>query len=720
MRTKGNLKSKKLSDKIVLLTSAMLFLVFLVLITVSSALTSKGLKESSFNSLEQLSDFNGNTIRQIVNEANKISANITAYLGDSAKNREALDASIIPVNGKKPEETLYKSSLFPQAKFTAYGIQTENYLCSTVRNAVLQSENIVGTAVMYEPYIMSKDIESYSIYCAEDGVLIPDGTYSDYSHSTHYKEAFSKQKTVLTNPYKDNDKIIVTVAAPVIIGKNVIAVVAIDIDVACFKQIDSEDLTYPSMYAAIIKNDGNIIYESTGLNYINTSTFDYMSSSADIELTKAGMARSAFFYTNTINSENDKTYKFYSPVTVGDTTWYAMTAVSVADVNRAAVTSSVILAALCIASLVIILLILYVILKRQLAPISKIVYVANRLSEGDLSVDIEINSNDEIGELSKAFKSTISSLRTMVIAISEILDLIAAKNLSLDIYTEFKGDFSTIENSMRRIVVDLNTVISSISLSAEQVSSGSEQVSEGAQALSQGATEQASSIEELAATISEISEQIQSNAANAKEAKLQAGQVGVKVEESNSQMQSMISAMDEINISSDKINKIIKNIEDIAFQTNILALNAAVEAARAGAAGKGFAVVADEVRSLAGKSQQAAKETTELIKDSISSVKKGAVIAGKTAQSLAEVVEGTKSVSDIVSRISKSSSEQAVSVAQVTLGIDQISGVVQTNSATAEQSAAASEELSAQASMLKQLMGGFLLAKGSTDSALNK
>ncbi|MEG2769394.1 MAG: methyl-accepting chemotaxis protein, partial [Oscillospiraceae bacterium] len=244
---------------------------------------------------------------------------------------------------------------------------------------------------------------------------------------------------------------------------------------------------------------------------------------------------------------------------------------------------------------------------------------------------------------------------------------------------------------------------------SEQVASGSDQVSSGAQALSQGATEQASSIEELSATIQAVSNQIKDNANNAKMASELSSMAGKEVQNGNEHMQSMIVAMEDISSTSNKIGKIIKTIDDIAFQTNILALNAAVEAARAGSAGKGFAVVANEVRNLAGKSAEAAKNTTSLIESSINAVANGTKIADETAMSLKVVVEKSNLVLQKVEEIAEASAEQANSVVQITTGVDQISAVIQTNSATAEESAAASEELSSQSQMLKDLVGKFTL-----------
>ena len=264
---------------------------------------------------------------------------------------------------------------------------------------------------------------------------------------------------------------------------------------------------------------------------------------------------------------------------------------------------------------------------------------------------------------------------------------------------------------------NLSNTLTQVQQISEQVAEGSDQVSSGAQNLSEASAEQASSVEELAATITEISENIKRTADNAKEAseKVYSAQDALTV--SNDQMQEMIQAMSVISHKSEDIGKIIKTIEDIAFQTNILALNAAVEAARAGEAGRGFAVVADEVRNLASKSAEAAKNTTGLIEGTIEAVNNGTDIANRTAQALVETVESAGTVVTYVDDISTSAAEQAESIFQVRQGVDQIAGIVQTNSATAEESAAASEELSAQAQTLKNLVEVFNLRKDSVYAA---
>ncbi|MEG0942496.1 MAG: methyl-accepting chemotaxis protein [Angelakisella sp.] len=343
-------------------------------------------------------------------------------------------------------------------------------------------------------------------------------------------------------------------------------------------------------------------------------------------------------------------------------------------------------------------------------PIKQCAQRLDLLAQGDFTSPVPTTkSKDETGRLLQDLDRTVQSLHTITKDVSMHLKRIAGGNLATELTMDYHGDFAKLRVSMESILTGLNVTLSQINVSAEQVSSGSGQVSDGAQALSQGATEQASAIQELSATIGLISDKVQANAKNAQNAKNTADKTGQELTRSNAKMNEMITAMGDISNKSGQIGKIIKTIEDIAFQTNILALNAAVEAARAGAAGKGFAVVADEVRNLASKSAEAAKNTTALIGETVKAVGNGTRIADDTAKSILAVVDEAKLVISLVDEIAAASEEQASSIGELTNGIEQIASVVQTNSATAEESAAASEELSSQAQMLQELVGQFTL-----------
>ena len=371
---------------------------------------------------------------------------------------------------------------------------------------------------------------------------------------------------------------------------------------------------------------------------------------------------------------------------------------------------------LSVAAIVIAVILALMLIRAIVPPIREIQKGMEEIEAGNLDVQLKYESRDELGQLSDSVRGMVDSLK----AIIHDEDYLFAElgNGNFDVQTrnadKYVGDFTSILTSIIKLRDNLNSTLMQINQSADQVSAGSDQVSSGAQALSQGATEQASSVEELAATINEISGNVKANAENAREASRKEAQVKDQAGESSRRMQEMLSAMTDISSSSGEIGKIIKTIEDIAFQTNILALNAAVEAARAGAAGKGFAVVADEVRNLAGKSADASKNTSALIEGSLHAVDRGTRIANETADALNQVVDGVQSVTVTIDNISRASDDQAVSIGQVTQGIDQISSVVQTNSATAEESAAASEELSGQAQILKNLVGQFQLKTDGT------
>jgi len=354
-------------------------------------------------------------------------------------------------------------------------------------------------------------------------------------------------------------------------------------------------------------------------------------------------------------------------------------------------------------------IIVLIMLMLILSPLNAITKASQSISNGDFNVSLSNKSNDEVGILAQNFDTMAGTFKQYIEEINGVLSGIAAGNFQNKIDREYIGQFESIRVSINTIESVLNSTMNDISTASHEVLAGSTQIANGAQALASGSTEQAATIQELSDTILEITKKTKENENMANSAAQLASGIMTNAEKGNSQMEHMIEAVNEINQANQNISKVIKAIDDIAFQTNILALNAAVEAARAGAAGKGFAVVAEEVRNLASKSAESAKDTASLISNSMEKAQLGTQIAAETAESLRKIVEEINESNKINAQIATSCEEQSSAIEQINIAISGVTQVVQQNSATAQESAAASEEMSGQAAVLEDLVSKFKL-----------
>lgn len=536
---------------------------------------------------------------------------------------------------------------------------------------------------------------------------------TDLSDREYFKHAINGETYISSPVVRKTDSSVILFSAAKInnnTGYNGIIYAALGNDI--FSQMVDSITIGKTGYGYILDKTGTVIAHkdrelvTSFTNYISASESDSsLEELAEVhkEMITGATGEKLYEYNNA------KKFTSYRPIP-GTDGWSLGVTVDVSDMMSDFYKSIIIMVIISVVFIIISCIIAYMIANPIAKPIIEISKRIEMLADGDLKSSVpKIISKDEIGILSVSTTKFVDSLNAIIDDITYNLGEMANGNMDVAPEDIYINDFLPIKNGTIKIIEALNEVLVNINQASEQVASGSEQVASGAQALSQGATEQASAIEELSATISEISEQIKDNASNAESSSSKAIVLGKEIEKSNEQMNLMIEAMEDINNSSGQISKIIKTINDIAFQTNILALNAAVEAARAGAAGKGFAVVADEVRNLAGKSAEAAKDTVALIDSSIKSVENGTKIANQTANSLNSVYVNSKEIVISIDQISQASNEQANSIIQVMEGIEQISSVIQTNSATAEESAAASEELSGQAQIMRDLVGKFKL-----------
>ena len=345
-------------------------------------------------------------------------------------------------------------------------------------------------------------------------------------------------------------------------------------------------------------------------------------------------------------------------------------------------------------------------------PIYEAVQVMDQVSRGDFSKKMTGNYSGDFARIKASINATISNTSHYINEITRVLTELAGKNLSINIDVDFEGDFSAIKDAMQMIVEQLNEFMQGINTAAEQVAIGAKTISDSSMTLAEGANMQAATVDNLTETITQVDEKTSSNAKNAAKAEKLSGESHNNALKGNTEMQNMLDAMEAIKASSSNISTIIRVISDIAFQTGMLALNAAVEAARAGEHGRGFAVVAEEVRNLASKSDEAAKETTSLIEESIEKVNQGTAIATATAQALEKIVSDTNEVSGIISGIAAESNEQSEAIGKVHTGTNQIADVIQSNSSTSEETAAAAQELSSQSELLRDMISVFRLRSG--------
>ena len=550
-----------------------------------------------------------------------------------------------------------------------------------------------------------------------DGISILDG--KDYSDREYVKEAM-QGNVYVSEPLisKVTGELSIMVAAPLYreeaYGSSVVGVVYFVPKETFLNDIVTAIQIGENSRAYMINKSGDTIADIT----LETITVQNIETEAQSDPSLAALAaihaemRQGKTGFGSYTSETDEMFAAYAPVEGTDGWSIAVTA---PQLNYLASTrdAMVINIAVIVIAIVLSTVIALILAIRISAPMKACANRMKLLVEGDLDTPMpKITTKDETGMLARSTADLVAGLRTVISDIDFLLNEMANQNLNVHTEHEgvYVGSFRNILFSMRNMKGQLSGAMRQVNHSASEVSDASNQLSASAQMLGQGTTEQASAVEELAARISVISEQVKNTAKGALEARGQTHQTGESVLLCNQKMQNLVEAMQKIQESSDEIEKILKTIDDIAFQTNILALNAAVEAARAGSAGKGFAVVAEEVRNLAGKSAAAAKDTSVLIENSTDAVHMGMEIARNTADVLLEVVNSIQAVVKAIDEIATVSNEQSEAVEQVSEGINQISIVVQNNSATAEESAAASEELSAEATCLKEMVDQFTLA----------
>lgn len=522
--------------------------------------------------------------------------------------------------------------------------------------------------------------------------------------------AASEQTTMFTNAYTDasTGKLILSAAAPIYdkSGKNVTGVAGLDIALDHINELFADYKVGNTGFVILLNEDGTIIYHPNSDNQ--------MKNLSDISVSDQVI--------DALNNKEDTSLKYkasgqtkYGYITnISDTNFYVLSCLSSKEYYSSLVKCIIIMILLAVIGIIAIIYAIQKVAGKITKPILSLNGVAQELAAGNLDVDLNVDSDNEIGELADSINLTVVRLKEYINYIEEItyvLNRLASGKLKFNLKYDYTGEFAPVKDGMLNISESLQNIVENIMNSSAQVSAGADDLANAAQSIADGASTQSASVEELVATTTSVTDQVKENTQDAKVAAEETDKVAEMMESSKQQMNQMMEAMDKITETSNKVVGIIKTIEEIADQTNLLALNASIEAARAGEAGKGFAVVASEIGSLADESSKAANTTKDLIGVSIDEIERGNSIATGVVESLQQVVEAIKNVNDKIGKSAENYVLQQQNMEQIEIGIEEISKGVEDNSAAAQQSSATSEELAAEASTLESLINHFDLSE---------
>ncbi|OON95646.1 MAG: hypothetical protein ATN32_06980 [Candidatus Epulonipiscium fishelsonii] len=682
-----------------------------VLVAIQVSISTTNYIYSVFSNKAELS---GIKVQNIIDQTFSIVSDLQAY---SEKQFNYLGSAYLKNNEVDPTS---KNSAAYDSLMSAENVEMENYILNTAWSAVGGNEDISALGVYFEPYAFDPLREIYGIEVfkknAENNTVEAINNYDDYASQEYYTVTRDTKKPHITAPTTDpTGNLIIYISFPIIYQDEVQGVIVMDILLESFEKTRFTDTKYETLFSAILTENMQIIYDSEDVNNVGKFVSDFIRDEDIAEWKKLAAKKEPFDlttkYRDGVEPKNLKHERYLYPITAADQTWWAHVEITTNELYASIRELLTLIIIFSIMALGIVISITVSILSNALKPLNHILLAAKSLSEGDLDISLNINSDNEIGDLANVFKKMSTSLQFIISEIEVVLsrmadgDFTTIKHIKGKEY--FVGAYAPIRKSLIEIGNKLSETLSNISHAAKDVSVSAEDIAKGSSDLAEGTTKQTNIIQDFAVIANEIAHNINNTVSKMEETNQISTEAKLKANQGTTAMAQMLTSMEAINNSSRTISTVLKTVENIAEQTNLLALNAAIEAARAGESGKGFAVVANEIRDLATRSSATVKEIEEIIHHSIEDVLQGQDMANNTAESLKEIVITIEKTAEIAGSLLSITESQKSSLKDLTDGTQQISSLIEATAATSEESAAVGQDLASQAENLAHMMDYF-------------